>query len=214
MTWKKWCQSFFLETLNIEWGQIDPKGNRRVKSIHIVPLSAVLCHHLLYKNTLSCSLRSWICILQNWLIIPHFTLVSDCWPSAVLPHRRTSSRPILARGLKDSALKCLLIRVSVAPRHHLEMICFSHAAFVNYFNKSQDIWCSFCITENPLLFFEVCVALSLIFKQRILLLLSLHTQHRALALVPASWKPCCGWFPLSLQAVSWTDTSSATANRM
>jgi len=24
----------FLETLNIEWGQIDPKGNRRVKTVN------------------------------------------------------------------------------------------------------------------------------------------------------------------------------------
>lgn len=28
---KKIMSIYYLETLNIEWGQIDPKGNRRVK---------------------------------------------------------------------------------------------------------------------------------------------------------------------------------------
>ena len=26
----------YLETLNIEWGQIDPKGNRRVKALRTI----------------------------------------------------------------------------------------------------------------------------------------------------------------------------------
>jgi len=30
---KKMMSIIFLETLNIEWGQIDPKGNRRVKMV-------------------------------------------------------------------------------------------------------------------------------------------------------------------------------------
>jgi len=31
---KKMMSIIYLETLNIEWGQIDPKGNRRVKVVY------------------------------------------------------------------------------------------------------------------------------------------------------------------------------------
>jgi len=32
----------FLETLNIEWGQIDPKGNRRVKNVKFIAVWKVV----------------------------------------------------------------------------------------------------------------------------------------------------------------------------
>jgi len=37
----------FLETLNIEWGQIDPKGNRRVK--RMIKLPSLCSHHSLIE---------------------------------------------------------------------------------------------------------------------------------------------------------------------
>jgi len=39
---KKCMSIIFIETLNIDWGQIDPKGSRRVKGISETERSCVI----------------------------------------------------------------------------------------------------------------------------------------------------------------------------
>jgi len=59
----------FLETLNIEWGQLDPKGNRRVHCfiIHIV----FICFQCVFKGMVN--LLWWLCwCWQNRRTLPYW----------------------------------------------------------------------------------------------------------------------------------------------
>jgi len=62
---KKMMSIIYLETLNNEWGQIDPKGNRRVKErrLKYKPAYAINTHNF---QKCSCLYRDFSLVMEIW----------------------------------------------------------------------------------------------------------------------------------------------------